>query len=254
MHTPLKRNRRLQDGLTLVELLVAMIIMTVISTMLVGGWISLQRSYAFTQTTNTARAAARDALDRIASELRAAQPPTSEVATPFYFALAAPYACGPNSCVFYSAYNNFAAADGAGLAETGSTPRPGSSMRLTAIWLDASGTSPQKTLYWQRDTNNNGTLDAGDRKAVLARNVVNGVYTGVAISKPIFTYYFRNPTSGAYSDSYDSTPTVTPFTSATVADLRSVQVEIVIDANLSHTPTFVDLITTVRPRNATGTD
>lgn len=249
MQTAMGEKRGSQAGMTLMELLVSMIIMSVISTMLVGGWISLQRSYAFTRDTNSARATARDALDRMSSELRASQPPTAAVATQFYLPATPtyPYMCGPTSCVFYSAYNNSAAADGSGLALTGTLPPPTSAIRLTAIWLDTSGSTAQKTLYWQRDTNNDG-LDASDRKIVLAsKNVVN---TAVTVSRNIFTYYFRDLTTGVYSHS----STLSTSGANNVANLRSVQVELVIDANMSHTPTYVDLTTTVRPRNAAATN
>ena len=246
-----------QAGLTLIEMLVSMIIMAVISTMLVGGWISLQRSYAFTRVTNTARATVRDALDRVSSEIRMAQPPTADplVKSPFYlpttptspFASGSPLsACGPTTCVFYSAYNNYAVADGAGLALSGTTPPLTSAIRLTAIWLDPAGSTDQKVLKLTRDTNNNGLLtDAGDRTIILARAVVN---TAASVNRPIFTYYFRDaaPASPTYGQwSHTST-----LTSATVVNLRDMQVELVVDVNLSHTPTYVDVRTTVRPRNA----
>ena len=257
MPTQLKHTRDSQAGLTLIEMLVSMIIMAVISTMLVGGWISLQRSYAFTRVTNTARATVRDALDRVSSEIRMAQPPTADplVKSPFYlpttptspFASGSPLsACGPTTCIFYSAYNNHAVADGAGLALSGTTPPLTSAMRLTAIWLDPAGSTAQKVLKLTRDTNNNGLLtDAGDRTIILARNVVN---TAASVNRPIFTYYFRDatPTSPTYGQwSHAST-----LTSATVANLRDIQIELVVDVNLSHTPTYVDVRTTVRPRNA----
>jgi len=215
--------------------------MTVISTMLVGGWISLQRSFAFAQAKNTAAATARDALDRISSELRAAQPPTTTSSdTPFCFTLASPYVCGPTSCVFYSAYNNSAAADGTGMGQ----------QRLTAIWLDTSGAAVQKTLYWQRDTAAPiGQLTAADRKTILAKDVVN---TSAGVNRPIFIYFFRNPTTGLYTDSFNSPVTV--FNSTSVATLSSVQIELVVDANVAHTPSYVDLKTTVRPRNAAATN
>jgi prepilin-type N-terminal cleavage/methylation domain-containing protein len=236
MRKLLKGTRRSQAGLTLIEVLVSMIIMTVISTMLVMGWISLQRSYAFTRTTNAARATARDALDRMSSEVRASQPQTTASgATQFYLPATPtyPYMCGPTSCVFYSAYNNSAAADGTGLAQ----------VRLTALWLDTSG-GVQKTLYWQRDMDNNG-FDANDRKIVLATDVVN---TAAGVSKNIFTYYFRNLTTGVWSHSSSISRTTTDANY--VGNLRNIQIELIIDANLSHTPTYVDLRTTIRPRNA----
>jgi prepilin-type N-terminal cleavage/methylation domain-containing protein len=225
-----------RSGYTLIELLVVMIIMVIVSSMLMVGWTSLQRAYAFTSATNSARATARDAMDRMSSEIRTSQPPTAAVTTQFYLPASPtyPYMCGPNSCVFYSAYNSASAgANGAGPAATGTTPPSSSAMRLTAIWLRTA----DRALVWQRDTNNNG-LDASDNKIILARDCVNAV-----VGRPIFTYNFRDNTSGVYSHS-------TTLDSSTVAGLRFVRIELVIDANLSHTPTYVDLSTTVRPRNA----
>jgi prepilin-type N-terminal cleavage/methylation domain-containing protein len=229
MQVSLNSTRRSQNGLTLIELLVAMIILSVISTMLVGAWISLQRSYAFASAANKARATARDAIDRVSSELRAAQPPTlvasTPMPTPFYFADVSPDAY---NCVFYSAYNNSAAADG---------------------WLN---TSDQK-LYWQRDTypspNGDGQLTSNDRTLVLARNVVS---YSLSPKKPIFVYYFRDPTTGVYTNSKDAP--VTLLTSTSAANLVSVQIELVVDANLAHTPSYADVITTVWPRNAAIVD
>ena len=75
--------------------------------------------------------------------------------------------CGPTSCVFYSAYNNSAAADGAGLALTGTTPPSTSAIRLTAIWLD---TSDAQTLMLAARHEQQRRCDASDRTIILARN------------------------------------------------------------------------------------
>jgi prepilin-type N-terminal cleavage/methylation domain-containing protein len=242
MQTSRKGTLRSQDGLTLIELLVTLIIMSVVSTMLVGAWISLQRAYAFTRQANAARATARDAIDRVSSELRAAQPPTlvasTPMPTPFYFAAASPYVCDAYHCVFYSAYNNSAAADGTGMTR----------QRLTAIWLDTSG-GTQK-LFWQRDSNSNLSFADEGLPKVLARNVVN---YSLSPKKPVFVYYFRDPTTGVYTNSENSTP-VTLLTSASAANLVFVQIELVVDANLAHTPSYADVITTIWPRNAAIVD
>lgn len=239
MQPPLRERRVPHAGLSMVELLVSMIIVTIVGTMLVAGWISLQRSFAFAQAKNTARATARDALERMSSEIRGAQP-TAVSITPFNFVqpsgiAAMPTVGGPYACVFYSAYNYSPAgptdtprSDGTGTAK----------LRLTALWLDASGSAAQKTLYWQRDVDNNG-LDANDRKIILARDVVN---TAAGVNKNIFTYFFRDETTGVYSQSNS-------LTSTSVATLVSVQIELVVDANLSRTPSYVDVKTTLRPRN-----
>jgi type II secretory pathway pseudopilin PulG len=259
-----QRGRRARRaGLSMIELLVSMVIVTVIGTMLIAGWISLQRSFAFAQAKNTTRATARDVLERMSSELRAAQP-TSVSTTPFNFVQPAavatmptpggpagtatmPTVGGPYACIFWSAYNyrpssstDTVRVDGTGVAR----------LRLTAIWLDTSGAKAQKTLYWTRDTNNSNTLDAGDRTVVLARNVVN-----YALAKPVFIYFYRDATTTP-TTYYPDPLTVTasafpnPLTSTSVADLVSVQIEIVADINLARTPSYIDLKTTVRPRNA----
>ena len=241
MHTPPRQRRgEPQAGLTLVEILVVLVIMTIVSTMLVGGWISLQRSFAFARADNKSRATARDALDRIASEIRTAQPETTSTPTPFWVSGTTPYVCDAYDCVFYSAYNNPDAALQSGQNGIGT-------VRLTAIWLDTSGTAAQKTLYWQRDTAAPyGTFTSADRKVVLARNVVN---TALSPAVPIFTYIVYN----TELDTYPTPPTT--LTSAntsgdpSVASLVSVQVELVVDANVAHTPSYTDLRTTVQPRN-----
>ena len=235
MRTPLKKGtRRSQAGLTLIEVLVTMIIMSVISTMLVMGWLSLQRSYAFTRTTNAARATARDALDRMASDLRASQPPSSaSTATQWIFTTPG---CTATTCVFYSAYNNFAAPDGTGFAQ----------VKPSELWLDTSGSTPQKTFKLTRDMNNNLVFgDAGDRTTILATNVVN---TATSVNRNIFKYYFRDTITGVWS--HASTISNVATDANYYGNLRNIQIELVVDANLSHSPTYVDLRTTVRPRNA----
>ena len=146
-----RERRRVQAGVTLVELLVAMIILGIITTMLIVGWINLQRASAFAVQTNDARATARDSLSRVANELRDAQPVTLPTAspTPTYVPKLLAEA-QPMSATFLSVYNQPGAGDDVGGA---------SAKRLTRIWLD----SGAKTLYWERDVNNDGALASGDR-------------------------------------------------------------------------------------------
>ena len=116
METKRQRKRDPQAGLTLMELLITMIVLAIVSTMLIGGSISLQRAYAFTQATNTARAAARDALDRISSELRDCQPPDLTTAGRPLFMFPTPATDGRWDVGFYSSYNQpLADHDGTGI-------------------------------------------------------------------------------------------------------------------------------------------
>ena len=219
-----------------------MVIMAVISTMLVMSWMSLSRAYAFTSADNKARATVRDASTRITSEIRAAQPASTSSHTPFYVPGTAPYwnggtagYCDGYDCTFYSAYNNSLAYSKSG--STGLGANPNQALQLTAIWLDTSGTQPQKTLYWQRDTNGNGALDSGDRKIALAGDVINKY-----LSTPIFTYNLYDVATNKYS-------TAATLTSGNVANVTSVQIDVIADANISHTPHYIELMTTVQPRN-----
>jgi prepilin-type N-terminal cleavage/methylation domain-containing protein len=232
MQTPLRQKRARQAGFTLIEILIAMIILAIVSAMLVGTWISLQRSFEFSQADNTAASTGRDALDRIASELRAAQPTATSATTPFAVTLASPYVCDKWDCTFYSPYNNastFSGSGSSGLSPTASI--------LTSIYLDTSGTSPQKKLKMWRDLNRNGVNDAGDQTILLANNVVSST---MSVPRPIFQYLFD--TNGTYS-------TTDTLSSGNAKAVVAVNVEVVIDANLSSRPLYVDFVSTVRPRN-----
>jgi hypothetical protein len=67
------------------------------------------------------------------------------------------------------------------------------------------------------------------------------VNTAAGVNKPMFTYVFRD-TSGTYTTSNSLTLT-------SVKTLVAVNIEIVVDANLNDKPTYVDLVSTVRPQN-----
>jgi prepilin-type N-terminal cleavage/methylation domain-containing protein len=214
---------RRQPGVTLIELLVGIILLGIITSMLIGGFMTMQNSYAFTQRLNTARATARDALDRMASELRDCAPlyltPSS---TNTAIKLADVYECD-----FFSSYNQAnASSDGTGKAN----------LRLTRIYLTGSG--DYRTLVLQRDTNNNGTFDAADRSITLATNVVNG---STKVSVPyIFTYGYTNSSGVAQPPAHSV---------ADCSKITWVKVRLLVDGNLNHSPNYIDLTTSVRPRN-----
>lgn len=218
-----RKQHRHQDGVTLVELLVGMILLGILTTMLVGGFLTMQDSYAFTQRMNTARATAREALDRMASELRDCAP---LYLTPSSTNTAIKYA-DLYECDFYSAYNQGnASSDGTGKAN----------LRLTRLYLTGSG--DYRTLVLQRDTNNNGAFDAADRSITLATNVVNG---STKVNVPyIFTYGYTDASGVAQAPAHSV---------ADCSKLTWVKVRLLVDGNLNHSPNYIDLTTSVRPRN-----
>ena len=231
MMSPLERRRERQAGITLIELLVSMIILGVVTTMLVTGWISLQRATTTTVRVNDARADARDALARMTVELRDAQPLALQTATPTPSPTWAVYTVAqPMEVQFYSAFNVAipvpAASDGSGTA----------ALRLTRFYLDADA------LKMQRDANGDGVWD---RTWVLAAHAVNASVPSTSDPTAVFTYGYRLP-DGTYAttDNADS--------SLDLSKIIAVQIRVVTDAGTAARPKYIDLVTTVRPRNAAG--
>jgi prepilin-type N-terminal cleavage/methylation domain-containing protein len=232
-----------QAGITLIELLVSMIILGIVTTMLVASWISLQRASAFAVQSSNARASARDAIDRISSELRDSQPQTLPTASatptpsPSYplFTVAQPM-----EAVFYSSFNQEGAnLDGSGVGTGVLMP--------TRIHLDTSGTTAQKTLYWQRKTDQTSGWTAGYRQILLARNVVNNSVSNTDVSPTtpytaIFRYGYRDVNDVlVWTDNADD--------SLDLSTIVAVQVRLIVDANTGRAPKYTDLSTTVIPRN-----
>jgi type II secretory pathway component PulJ len=62
-----------EAGISLIELVIGMAVMTVISTMILLGWFSLQRSYSYSLKSNDQRDSARQALSRMQREVRDAE-------------------------------------------------------------------------------------------------------------------------------------------------------------------------------------
>jgi hypothetical protein len=124
-------------------------------------------------------------------------------------------------------------------------------LRLTRIYLDTvSGSTPQKSLYWQRRPASSPTsgawTDAGVRTVKLATSVVNNSIpnptpTPATSYTAIFTYYYRDG-----SGNLQNADTIT----ANLATIISVRVRLIADVNQAHAPKYIDLSTTLRPRNA----
>ncbi len=233
--TSLGQKRARQAGFTLIEILVAMLITVIVGTLLVNTWISLQRSFEFTQADNLAASTGRDSLDRVSSEIRDAQPCTASPTSPFCLTLSTPHVCDGYDCTFYTPYNNASATMGSGTTGEGATI-------LTSIYLDTSGTQAQKKLMMWRDLNGDGIVDAGDQIMQLAANVVNST---LSTPRPIFTYVLDTTGNGTFTFTNS-------LTSSNIHAVVAVNLEVVVDANLNYRPTQIDFVSTVRPRNVTA--
>lgn len=204
---------RRQHGMTLVELLVAMIIMGVLTTMIIGTWISLTSAYSYTSRSDRQRDFANQAIARMAREVRDAQKVPGSTTGAFTFAY-------PNQIRFYSTFNM------AGNSDPTSTPRLTRFMlRNGAVYRDLAG--------------NDGIFGTGDDVSrLLVKDVVN-----VSQATDLFRYSAINATTGQMYQSSGET-TLVP-----AARIQTVRILLLVDLNPGKSPNYMDISTTVEPRN-----
>jgi prepilin-type N-terminal cleavage/methylation domain-containing protein len=203
-----------ERGLTLTELLVVIVIGAILSTMIIGVWFALQRSYAYSTKANYARQTARDCMARMVREIRDAQSLGNGSPCILY--------AQPNDIRFTTAFND-PGTDGQGR------------VLLVRYWYEAG----DKKIYRMRDTNENGTLGTGDRLDVMASHVVNGVTPSSSNPTPVFSY--------TYIDSAGATQMANSVTDT--GSIVTVQIRIIADLNPGRSPEYIDLNSTVQPRN-----
>lgn len=209
------RSLNRQSGLSLVELLIAMTIMGVLSTMIIVVWVSLQDSYAFTTRSDEQREYARDAAARVTREIRdiQAQPGVDAVVV-----------ASPNEFWFYSGFN---------LPNQLPTDKP----RATRYTYDAT----TNTLYRQRDKSADADQSPlNEPRVVVATNVVNG-HVPSGSSTPVFTYVV-----------YDGLGNQVPMTTVTgsaMQSILSVEIRLITDVNPGKSPNYFDLRSAAQPRN-----
>jgi prepilin-type N-terminal cleavage/methylation domain-containing protein len=204
---------RRQRGMTLIELLVAMIIMGVLTTMIIGTWISLTSAYSYTSRSDRQRDFANQAIARMAREVRDAQKVPGSTTGAFTFAY-------PNQIRFYSTFNM------AGNSDPTSTPRLTRFMlRNGAVYRDLAG--------------NDGIFGTGDDVSrLLVKDVVN-----VSQATDLFRYSAINATTGQMYQSSGET-TLVP-----AARIQTVRILLLVDLNPGKSPNYMDVSTTVEPRN-----
>jgi prepilin-type N-terminal cleavage/methylation domain-containing protein len=223
----LKRARR-QQGLTLVELLTSIVIMGIVSAMILTVWFALQRSYAYSINSDNQQGIARDAMARMQREVRDA-------------------ACQPdilaNGAQSYYPFTDAAInlATGARLDFTTPFNDPVAQI-LDVSYQYVQTSSTSGTLYRYRAIDPSASIDVNDiyaAKMTLATNVMN---YSQGNNVPIFTY--------SYIDASGNVQTTTSLgTVSQMQQILSVQIHLLIDTNPGHAPTYMDLMTTVQPRN-----
>ncbi len=234
-----QRMARDERGMSLVELLVAMTITAVISVMIILSWTALTGSYANTVKRGKAADWARLSLSRMEREIRdVEQPPAaiSEVAIvrarPYYVVLYTTFnksgnasVSTPPRLVMYRLYGNgelwrFHDADGDG------------SIDDVNITLES----------WPGINFPPGERSGGEGAQIMASNLVNASTPSTASPTPLFTYIYYNP-DGTLARESDVRGTESR------AQIRAVEMNLLIDLNPGKSPVYTHLRTTAQLRN-----
>ena len=261
-HVAIKARRpraREQQGITLVELLVAMAIMSVITAMLLMGWFALSRSWAFTTHSADARDSGRQAMQRIQREVRDAEkPPQAYLGTN---PSGAPDAILFRARAYWIAFSStFNDADNATAGWTGPTPTPSPSRPHLVVYRLYS----DRTLWRFEDLDNDGKIDTqgtpfdmaseyppdfthsaneqqtGEGATLMLKDVVN--YADAPHRAPLFDYNY-----------YDSAGVLASDHALYGADrlaIIAVQLRLLVDLDPTKAPLFADLRGTAQLRNS----
>lgn len=222
------RMRRRQDGLTLVEVLIALTILSVVSVMILTVWFSLQKSYASSVRSGEQQEMARDAISRMVREIRDSGGQAGSAAGGGILV------AKPQQIEMRTAFNDAGVSevrtDGLGDGYPYVPPQGG-------YYYVPSGDTG--TLYRWRDTDGTLGKSTDDRIDAVVKHVVNG-------TTPIFRYTCINTgetTSVAIGAPYQTT-NPTDRTS-----IVSVQITLRVDLNPGKSPVYMELISTAQPRN-----
>jgi len=212
-----------QSGISLVEVLVAMSILSVVSTLIILSWFALQKSYSMTVRSDNAQTDSRFAMSRMVRELRDAQAVPGESVIE---AAERDLSTGVEYVQFWTKFNH---------------PDRLLLTRFEFRWTkDAVTGANRGAIYRILDLGGNG-IDAADRQneALILGNVVN----------PDGNSVFAYTTMTAYGNPVISPPSPLPNSPAQLATVAAVHIRLMVDLNPGKSPTYMDLRSTAQLRN-----
>jgi prepilin-type N-terminal cleavage/methylation domain-containing protein len=231
-----------ESGLTLIEILVGLVIMSIVSTMLLMGWFALSRSYTYSVNANVARDSARQQVARMERELRDIQAPTTVTQAGIVYAT-------PYWVQFYTSFNELGNANVSAAGTYSLAPH------LVVYRLYSN-----KMLYRFEDRNGDGVISginlapatnnptsfnlseqtSGEGAMRMLTNVIN--YSGVSPTVPLFQYSYYSATG--------TINTVSVLTDMGDRDgIVGVKIHLLADLNPRRAPVYADLNTTAQLRN-----
>jgi len=239
-HSRQTRGARGEAGISLIELLIAMGIMSIISAMILMSWFALSNSYSYSVTSNKARDNARQAIARMEREVRDAEshPDTSEVAlvrararwivvsTTFNDALNANPSTLPR-LVMYRLYPDgelwrFQDADRNGV--------------ISGVSMSPSDTWPAANPFSAAEQAN------GEGGTLLVKDVVNDKVPSTGSPTPLFRY-------SLYESDGSLVQNTSVLSSTQRARVVAVQINLMVDVNPQRSPIYTELQTTAQLRN-----
>jgi type II secretory pathway pseudopilin PulG len=239
----MRKRRHGQEGISLIELLVGMIVAAILTTMILGTWFALQGSFSYSMTSNFQREDARTALSRMQREIRDAEALSGNGEPALYRAHA----------YYVAFFTTFNKADN---SAAGALPH------LVAYRLYG-----DRTLWRFYDKDDNGAIggdvagislgtvvptvdnptgynpneqQTGEGATKVLSNIVNFTRSGGPL--PMFTYLYYDTAGVMQSPSL-----VTGTTNRT--NTTAVTSRILEDLNPGHSPVYADLEVTSQLRN-----
>jgi prepilin-type N-terminal cleavage/methylation domain-containing protein len=248
-----------QAGMTLIELLVAMAIMSVITAMTLLGWFALSDSYSYSVKSADARDSGRQAIARVQREVRDAQRPAIGYLSGTA-ADAAVYRARSYWIALCTTFNQAGNSE-ADWESNGSSYQAVSTVPRLVVYRLYSNNK----LYrfedlngnWKIDMSNGGTFDMspstdnpsgfnlneikyGEGARLILSNVVN--FTAhPSTPSPVFTYNHYD-SSGVLQSDHEAF-------NADRYDIIAVGIELLVDLNPKHAPVYADLFSTAQLRN-----
>jgi len=253
-----------QDGVSLVELLIAMTVMAVISTMIILGWSAATRSYAYSRNSAEARDFARQGLSRMTREIRDAEMPSDA-----YVALTGL----PDSSTSIVRSDQMWIALFTTFNRAGSLPDVAPRLVVYCLYSDG-----QLWRYADLDgdgknddvgdwagaindldlTTDHGVTDAAREAAQtttwegrqkVVDHVVNWRNPDPNVSASSFTDVFRYSLWRTFEDTAVLQQESPVLGDQDRSGIVGVQIHLLVDLNPAHSPAYIDLMTTAQPRN-----
>ena len=235
---PHKQRGDRQGGMTLVELLIAMTIMSIITAMILVSWFALSKSYSYSVSSNKARDFAREATARLEREVRDAE----SVSTTSEAALIRARA---RTIVVSTTFNI------PGNASPSTVPRlvmyrlyPGGE-----LWrfydADDDGVIEDVSMSvdgWPANPNPPAEKANGEGGRLLVKDVVNDKVPSAGSPTPLFRYSY-------YRDDGVLVQDTTVLGAASRRKVVSVQFNLLVDLNPARSPIYTEFQTTAQLRN-----